>query len=156
MPDALDGNDWRHGSSGFNVTFISQVGDVPLLTTSPPSNATETVKGTKENLGVRRQGYATTSRDCVGASKGFVGSDGDGNPVGGLRDCGRIGTSPDGPHLCCEPRDWRLDARPDISRLRRRRLRADGLLDLGRRIRPRQSRAAATAQTLMSVESSPA
>ena len=84
-----DGNDWRHGSSGFNVTFISQVGDVPLLTTSPPSNVTETVKGTKENLECGRQGYCDHESGLCRCLKGFVGSDGDGNP-GRRRDCGRI------------------------------------------------------------------
>ena len=89
-----DGNDWRHGSSGFNVTFISQVGDVPLLTTPPPSNVTETVKGTKENLECGRQGYCDHESGLCRCLKGFVGSDGDGTPGGG----GIVGAADPGVH----------------------------------------------------------
>lgn len=84
-----DGSAWRHDASGFNVTFVSQVGDVPLLSTSPSSNVTETVKGTKENLECGRQGYCDPVEGLCRCLKGFVGSDGDGNP-GRRRDCGRL------------------------------------------------------------------
>ena len=52
-------------------------------------DSTETVKGTKENLECGRQGYCDHESGLCRCLKGFVGSDGDGNP-GRRRDCGRI------------------------------------------------------------------
>ena len=71
------------------MTFVSQVGDLPLLETTPPYNVTEVVRGTKENLECAGRGYCDAATGQCQCLKGHTGSDGDGN-VGSRRDCGRL------------------------------------------------------------------
>lgn len=76
-------------AAGMSVTFLSELGDVPMMTTEPFYNVTETVKGTKEEVECANQGYCDYVQGECMCLNGFVGSDGDGN-VGTRRDCGRL------------------------------------------------------------------
>jgi hypothetical protein len=74
---------------GLQITFISQLGDLPMLETTPAYNVTETQRGTKESAECGNRGvcdYNTGHCQCLA---GYVGSDGAGN-VGTRRDCGRL------------------------------------------------------------------
>lgn len=93
---------WRlatgdNAGHGLRVTFISQVGDVPPLETSPAYNVTETVKGTHENIECGGQGYCDYQTGLCQCFHGFVGSDGNGS-AGRRRDCGRV-----------DPHGWSLN-----------------------------------------------
>ena len=71
------------------VTFLSELGDLPMLTTEPWYNVSETHKGTKENAECGNHGVCDYEKGLCQCLKGYVGSDGDGN-VGDRRDCGRL------------------------------------------------------------------
>ena len=74
---------------GLQITFISQLGDLPMIETTPAYNVTETQRGTKESAECGNRGvcdYTTGHCQCLA---GYVGSDGAGN-VGTRRDCGRL------------------------------------------------------------------
>lgn len=74
---------------GFRVTFVSKMGELPLLESDPPANVTRTAKGTKEKAVCGNRGYCDHETGLCECLSGFVGSDGEGN-VGGRRDCGRM------------------------------------------------------------------
>ncbi|KAJ8609130.1 hypothetical protein CTAYLR_006077 [Chrysophaeum taylorii] len=84
---------WRFDTaSGMRVTFLSELGDLPMMTTNPAYNVTETVKGTKEDVECANHGYCDYGTGECMCLSGYVGSDGDGN-VGTRRDCGRLDPS---------------------------------------------------------------
>lgn len=81
---------WTYEStSGMSVTFMSELGDLPMMTTDPEYNISETIKGTKEEAECANQGYCNYEIGECMCLNGYVGSDGDGN-VGSRRDCGRL------------------------------------------------------------------
>lgn len=75
--------------SGLRVTFISNLGDVPLMTTQPAFNVSETVKGTKEEDACANRGYCDYSTGLCMCLEGYGSSDGDGK-LGSRRDCGTL------------------------------------------------------------------
>ena len=147
-----DGNDWRHGSSGFNVTFISQVGDVPLLTTSPPSERHGDRQGHEGESRVRAPGLLRPRVGIVPVPQGLrrerrrrepraaAGLRPDRSPGVHAEFVGRV-TGRFARRLRftrVNPRDWYFSTRPGVvlccaAKRSRHRLRAHlRLVDLGR------------------------
>jgi len=81
---------WQYDADrGMAITFLSELGDLPLMTTDPAYNVSETEKGTKRQAECSDQGYCDYDSGLCECLTGYVGSDADGN-IGSRRDCGRL------------------------------------------------------------------
>lgn len=75
--------------AGMSITFLTELGDLPMIMVDPGYNVSETVKGTKEEAECSNQGFCDhTKGECM-CIEGYIGSDGDGY-LGMRRDCGRL------------------------------------------------------------------
>eukprot|EP00633_Aureoumbra_lagunensis_P012698 CAMPEP_0197364820 /NCGR_PEP_ID=MMETSP0893-20130614/65454_1 /TAXON_ID=44058 ORGANISM="Aureoumbra lagunensis, Strain CCMP1510" /NCGR_SAMPLE_ID=MMETSP0893 /ASSEMBLY_ACC=CAM_ASM_000539 /LENGTH=463 /DNA_ID=CAMNT_0042887115 /DNA_START=392 /DNA_END=1783 /DNA_ORIENTATION=- len=81
--------DWVSSSDGLQVTFTSEFGDLPLLSTDPVYNVTEIQKGTKLEAECSLHGLCNSEDGECECLAGYGSSDGDAQ-LGTRRDCGRI------------------------------------------------------------------
>merc|ERR1719231_1895407 len=76
-------------TQGIQVEFMSELGSVPLMTTTPVYNVTESVKGTKTVAECADRGYCDYSTGLCKCLAGFTSSAGN-NSLGNRRDCGKV------------------------------------------------------------------
>lgn len=84
------------GGKAVAVTFLTEHGDVPLMTASPTMTVVETIKGSRKDEECSGRGYCDYGSGTCDCLEGYGSSDGAGN-VGARGDCGALNAFP--PHL---------------------------------------------------------